>query len=156
MDEDAFIRSILEQPEEDGPRLVYADWLEERGEAAKADYIRTEAAATRLLRRLRDLGTKVDPAWLNRASWLRAVVLENYPFDRKIPVLALVREVTGLGLKQAKDMVEALPAVILDGLRPDEAEQIRRRFDGLATVSVVAPIGPQGPPPTWSQLGRIR
>ena len=41
-DESAFIRSILAEPDADGPRLVYADWLEERGETARSEFIRVQ------------------------------------------------------------------------------------------------------------------
>jgi uncharacterized protein (TIGR02996 family) len=40
--EAAFLRAIFDQPEEDGPRLVYADWLDERGEADRAELIRVQ------------------------------------------------------------------------------------------------------------------
>src|SRR4051794_26810457 len=40
--DDAFLQSIIESPEDDAPRLVYADWLEERGDAARAEFIRVQ------------------------------------------------------------------------------------------------------------------
>lgn len=41
-DHDALLRAIGEQPEEDTPRLVYADWLEENGEPERADFVRNQ------------------------------------------------------------------------------------------------------------------
>jgi uncharacterized protein (TIGR02996 family) len=50
-DDRAFLQDILEHPEDDAPRLVYADWLEESGEperAARAEFIRVQYALQRL------------------------------------------------------------------------------------------------------------
>lgn len=47
-DELAFLRTILEDPDHDGPRLVYADWLEETGETARAEFIRVQIELARL------------------------------------------------------------------------------------------------------------
>jgi uncharacterized protein (TIGR02996 family) len=49
-DEDAFLRAILDHPADDAPRLVYADWLDERGDRVsvrKARFLRTTAQAVR-------------------------------------------------------------------------------------------------------------
>ena len=46
-DHDAFLRMIADQPDDDGPRLVYADWLEERGDTARAEFIRVQIEAER-------------------------------------------------------------------------------------------------------------
>ena len=40
--EEAFLADILEHPDEDGPRLVYADWLEDQGDADRAEFIRAQ------------------------------------------------------------------------------------------------------------------
>jgi uncharacterized protein (TIGR02996 family) len=47
-DESAFIRTILDHPDADGPRLVYADWLEEQGETARAEFIRVQVELSHL------------------------------------------------------------------------------------------------------------
>ena len=55
----------------------------------------------------------------------------------KIGVIKAVREVTSLGLKEAKDLVEAAPKAIKEGVSKDEAETIRKKFaDAGATVEV--------------------
>jgi uncharacterized protein (TIGR02996 family) len=48
-DNDALLHAILDDPDDDGPRLVYADWLEEHGEQARAEFIRVECQLHRLL-----------------------------------------------------------------------------------------------------------
>ena len=47
----------------------------------------------------------------------------------KIDVLKVVRAITGLGLKEAKDLVEAAPTSIKDGLKKEEAEEIKKKIE---------------------------
>jgi large subunit ribosomal protein L7/L12 len=55
----------------------------------------------------------------------------------KINVIKAVREVTSLGLKEAKDLVDGAPKAIKEGVSKDEAEAIRKKFtDAGATVEV--------------------
>lgn len=48
--------------------------------------------------------------------------------DNKIGVIKIVKEVTGLGLKEAKDMVDAAPKVIKAGVKKEEAEEIKKKL----------------------------
>jgi large subunit ribosomal protein L7/L12 len=55
----------------------------------------------------------------------------------KINVIKVVREITALGLKEAKDLVEAAPKAVKEGVSKDEAEAIRAKLDAAgATVEV--------------------
>ena len=55
----------------------------------------------------------------------------------KINVIKAVREVTSLGLKEAKDLVDSAPKAIKEGINKDEAEAIRKKFtDAGATIEV--------------------
>jgi large subunit ribosomal protein L7/L12 len=57
--------------------------------------------------------------------------------DKKINVIKAVREVTSLGLKEAKDLVESAPATIKEAVNKDEAESIKKKFEEAgATVEV--------------------
>jgi large subunit ribosomal protein L7/L12 len=49
--------------------------------------------------------------------------------DKKINVIKAVREVTSLGLKEAKDLVESAPATVKEAVSKDEAEQIKKKFE---------------------------
>ena len=53
------------------------------------------------------------------------VMLDEVPADKKIAVLKVVRSVTGLGLKDAKGLVESAPKQIQEGLSKDAADQIK-------------------------------
>ncbi|WP_392535842.1 50S ribosomal protein L7/L12 [Nostoc sp. C117] len=57
------------------------------------------------------------------------VVLESVPADKKIAVLKIVRELTGLGLKEAKDLVEAAPKAVKEGIAKDAAEDAKKRIE---------------------------
>jgi large subunit ribosomal protein L7/L12 len=50
--------------------------------------------------------------------------------QQKIPVIKVVRELTGLGLKEAKDAVEAAPKAILEGVNKEKAEAAKAKLEG--------------------------
>jgi len=56
------------------------------------------------------------------------VVLTGFG-DKKVGVIKAVREVTGLGLKEAKDMVEGAPATVKEGVAKAEAEEIKKKIE---------------------------
>ncbi|MGQ0552176.1 MAG: 50S ribosomal protein L7/L12 [Planctomycetota bacterium] len=49
--------------------------------------------------------------------------------DKKIQVIKVVREITGLGLKEAKDLVEAAPKPVKEGLTKDQAEDLKKKLE---------------------------
>ena len=57
------------------------------------------------------------------------VELTEVPAAGKIAVIKAVREVTGLGLKEAKDLVEAAPKVVKEGASKEEAEEIKKKLE---------------------------
>jgi len=57
--------------------------------------------------------------------------------DKKIQVIKVVREVTGLGLKEAKELVDGAPKPVKEGLTPEEAEAIKAKFgESGATIEI--------------------
>ncbi len=54
----------------------------------------------------------------------------------KISTIKAVREVTAFGLKEAKDLVDGAPKPLKENISKEEAETIRKKFDGVATVEV--------------------
>ena len=56
------------------------------------------------------------------------VVMSSFG-DNKVGVIKVVRELTGLGLKEAKDLVEAAPASIKEGVSKAEAEDIKKKLE---------------------------
>jgi large subunit ribosomal protein L7/L12 len=63
------------------------------------------------------------------------VILKDFGAN-KINTIKAVREVTSLGLKEAKDLVDGAPKAIKENATKDEAEAIRKKFEGVATVEI--------------------
>ncbi|HJO91943.1 MAG TPA: 50S ribosomal protein L7/L12 [Victivallales bacterium] len=64
------------------------------------------------------------------------VVLSSFG-EKKVPVIKVVRAITGLGLKDAKDLVEAAPKAIKEGVAKDEAEKIKKELEEVgATIEL--------------------
>jgi large subunit ribosomal protein L7/L12 len=76
------------------------------------------------------------PAEAGEAPSEVTVVLANAGAN-KIPVLKVVREVTGLGLKEAKDLVDGAPKPIKENIKPEEAKEIKAKLEEAgATVEI--------------------
>ena len=63
-----------------------------------------------------------------------SVILASVPADKKIAVLKEVRTLTGLGLKEAKDLVEAAPKAVKENIKKDEAEAIKKTLEAAGAV----------------------
>ena len=63
------------------------------------------------------------------------VILKDFGAN-KINTIKAVREVTSLGLKEAKDLVDGAPKAIKESATKDEAEAIRKKFEGIATIEI--------------------
>ena len=57
------------------------------------------------------------------------ISLDEVPADKKIAVLKIVRGITGLGLKEAKELVESAPKVIQEGVAKDAAEDAKKQIE---------------------------
>lgn len=65
------------------------------------------------------------------------VMLDGFDAAKKINVIKVIREITGLGLKEAKDLVEGAPKPVKENIGKDEAESIKKKLeDGGAKVSL--------------------
>jgi large subunit ribosomal protein L7/L12 len=66
------------------------------------------------------------------------VMLDEVPADKKIAILKVVRSLTGLGLKEAKELVESAPKQVQEGLPKDAAEDAKKQIEdagGKASLS---------------------
>lgn len=65
------------------------------------------------------------------------VYLENVPTAKKIAILKVVRSLTGLGLKEAKDLVESAPKKLKESIAKEDADNIKKKLEEAgATVSI--------------------
>jgi len=65
------------------------------------------------------------------------VSLEEVPADKKIAILKVVRSLTGLGLKEAKDLVESAPKVLKEGTSKDDAEEMKTQLENAGAKVVI-------------------
>ncbi len=66
-----------------------------------------------------------------------SVILASVPADKKIAVLKEVRTITGLGLKEAKDLVDGAPKAVKEGIKKEEAEAIKKQLEAAgATIEI--------------------
>jgi len=65
------------------------------------------------------------------------IILTEVPADKKIAILKIVRNLTGLGLKESKDIVDNVPKVLKEGITKDESETIKKELETAgAKVSI--------------------
>jgi large subunit ribosomal protein L7/L12 len=67
-----------------------------------------------------------------------SVTLKEYPADKKVTVIKVVRELTGLGLKEAKDLVEATPATVLTAVSKEAAADAKARLEAEGAAVTVS------------------
>ena len=65
------------------------------------------------------------------------VILEEVPADKKIAILKQVREITGLGLKEAKDLVESTPKPVKEGIAKEAAEEAKKTLEAAGAKVTV-------------------
>ena len=103
------------------------------------------AELSKLLEEKWGVSAAAPAAVMQVASDAAAVEEEKSEFDvvlasfgeKKINVIKEVRAMTGLGLKEAKDLVEAAPSAIKEGINKDEAEELKKKLEDVgATVEV--------------------
>ena len=65
-----------------------------------------------------------------------AVVLNSFG-ENKVAVIKVVRTVTGLGLKEAKDLVEGAPSTVKEGVKKDEAETVKKQLEDAGAKATI-------------------
>jgi len=57
------------------------------------------------------------------------VTLKEYPAEKKVTVIKVIREITGLGLKEAKDLVEGVPSLVKEGIPKADVDTIKKKLE---------------------------
>jgi large subunit ribosomal protein L7/L12 len=57
------------------------------------------------------------------------VILKEYPADKKVSVIKVIRELTGLGLKEAKDLVEGAPQTVKEGVNKADSDGMKKKLE---------------------------
>ena len=68
------------------------------------------------------------------------ITLSDVPADKKIAVLKIVRNVTGLGLKESKDIVDNVPKVLKEGATKEESESIKKEIEAVGAAKTIEEI----------------
>jgi len=58
-----------------------------------------------------------------------SVTLKEYPADKKVTVIKVIREITGLGLKEAKDLVEGVPSLVKEGVSKADSDAMKKKLE---------------------------
>lgn len=143
-EEAGFLDALGEDPNDKAARMAYADWLQERNDP-RGELLSLECEQEELQKRLcflqarlRELRQSIDPDWIHQLGGLWCVRFVSHELVTKITAIKLVREVTGYGLRESKELVENLTEnpVLVDELSPEEAERIAARFHPFVEVSI--------------------
>jgi large subunit ribosomal protein L7/L12 len=65
------------------------------------------------------------------------VLLNEVPADKKIAILKIVRNVTGLGLKESKEMVDNVPKLLKEGVTKEESESIKKDIEAVGGKVII-------------------
>jgi large subunit ribosomal protein L7/L12 len=57
------------------------------------------------------------------------VTLKEYPADKQVAVIQVIREITGLGLKEAKDLVEGVPSLVKEGVNKADSDAMKKKLE---------------------------
>ena len=57
------------------------------------------------------------------------VTLKEYPADKKVTVIKVIREITGLGLKEAKDLVEGVTSLVKEGVNKADSDAMKKKLE---------------------------
>ena len=66
-----------------------------------------------------------------------AVTLKEYPADKKVTVIKVIREITGLGLKEAKDLVEGVPSLVKEGVSKADVDAIKKKLEEAGAAAEI-------------------
>lgn len=65
------------------------------------------------------------------------IILDKVPTDKKIAILKVVRTITGLGLKEAKELVDTVPKVLQTGITKDAAENAKKQLESAGASILI-------------------
>lgn len=149
MDEASLIREIVEHPELEEPKLVYADWLEERGDS-RAEFLRLQcefdsfefdhSAVKDLKADLMKYWETIDHEWLNQVAtkydvWYLSDAMGSTTFVK------LLQRIPNFGLAIALDKISNNgPSRILWGLDLQKAEASRRMIGSVANLFPISKL----------------
>jgi uncharacterized protein (TIGR02996 family) len=153
-DAEAFLQAILADPDADGPRLVYADWLDEHGDPVRAEFIRTQIA----LARMREDDPR-RPALASREEALQPAVREGWIRDYPDVVPDRLRRwfrLAGVPLEGGVGFERGMPESIAVGVESLDDVDAMFRVWPIRQVKVSSPRRDEvSQLAAWPRLSRV-
>ncbi len=66
-----------------------------------------------------------------------SIILNEFPVEKKISILKIVRNITGLGLKESKELIDNVPKTLKEGLTKTECEQIKTELENIGAKILI-------------------
>ncbi len=66
-----------------------------------------------------------------------SLILNEFPLEKKIPILKIVRNITGLGLKESKELIDNVPKILKEGLTKNECEQLKNELESIGAKILI-------------------
>ena len=161
LDDFSFLRSIRENPADDGPRLVYADWLEENGQTIKAEFIRIQCDLARLKPRQRGRGPLsrrlqhlLKHHWRGLFGELAGLIRERLDgtLEQRAETYGRYRRVRGIDVEIKRGFIDAIEISVTDFARYGAALLRQSVVDHLCILGAYNHFGVQ---PNRSRVGRL-
>nr|YP_009032757.1 ribosomal protein L12 [Euglenaformis proxima]AGL12023.1 ribosomal protein L12 [Euglenaformis proxima] len=84
----------------------------------------------------KQIGSKVDEQLVEEKTSFD-VSIESVPTTKRITVIKVVRSLTSLGLKEAKDIIESVPKIILEGLSKEKADEAKKLLEDAGAIVAI-------------------
>lgn len=81
--------------------------------------------------------TSITPVDVEEEKTAFDLVLSEVPSDKKIAILKIIRNITGLGLKESKDIVDNTPKVVKEGITKDESETFKKELEAVGAKVII-------------------
>lgn len=81
--------------------------------------------------------TSITPVDVEEEKTAFDLVLSEVPSDKKIAILKIIRNITGLGLKESKDIVDNTPKVVKEGITKDESEAFKKELEAAGAKVII-------------------
>lgn len=161
LDDSSFMRTIRDNPRDDGPRLVYADWLEENGQTVRAEFIRLQCDLARLKPRQKGRGPlnqRVNQIlkhhWRGLFGELAGLLRERMhgTLEQRAETYGRYRRVRAIDVEIKRGFIDSIEISVDDFARHGAALLRQAVVDHLCILGAYSHIGVQ---PNRSRVGRL-
>jgi uncharacterized protein (TIGR02996 family) len=132
-----FLAAIRANPSDDLNRLVYADWLDERGKGPKAEFLRIVAHLHQLYARMEEIRPTLSVGWTSEVTpHCRVVILRVPARGMMLDTVRVIRDELGCPLDEARAIAGSAPSVVAMRMPFEGAVTLAKRLSAFAEVSI--------------------